>query len=76
MAVQAYWTDADYFNDDCHMEKALKSFREPNKPNDKLFYIESGPVVVLAKPAQNILQGKHIDFKELNEDIIRERGGY
>lgn len=61
---------------DNHMEKALKTFRKPNKPNDKLFYIESGPVDVVAKLAQYILQGKHIGFKELNEEINRERGGY
>lgn len=61
---------------DNHMEKALKVFRDPNKPNNKQFYIESGPVDMVAKLTQYILQGKPLDFKELNDEINRERGGY
>jgi len=43
---------------DWHMEKALKEFRAPDKPKEKLFYIEGGNDYVVAQLVEYILAGQ------------------
>jgi hypothetical protein len=43
---------------DWHMEKALKEFREPDKPKEKLFYVEGGNDYVVAQLVEYILAGQ------------------
>ncbi len=61
---------------DWHMERALKEFRDPKKPQDKLFYIEGGSDDMVTKIVEYVLKGREIDIRKLTAEINRERGGY
>ncbi len=54
---------------DWHMEKSLKEFRKPEKPKEKLFYIEGGTDYVVAKLVEYFLQGKEIDLGKINAEL-------
>ena len=58
---------------DWHLEKSLKKFRDPDKPKDKLFYIEGGPDDVVAKLVEYILQGKEMDLGKINAELNDSR---
>ena len=45
---------------DWQMERSLKEFRDPDKPKDKLFYIEGGNDYVVAQLVENIIAGEDI----------------
>lgn len=43
---------------DWYLEKSLKEFREPEKPKNKIYYIEGGPDYVVTELVEHIMQGK------------------
>ena len=54
---------------DWHFEKSLNEFRDPNKPKDKLFYIEGGSDDVVAKLVEYVLQGKEMDLCKIKAEL-------
>jgi len=58
--------------DSC-LKESMRVFKEPNKPKDKVFYVEGGRVDVVAKITQFALQGRPLDLHELNREINQAR---
>ncbi len=54
---------------DWHLEKSLKEFKDPDKPKDKLFYIEGGSHDVVKKLVEYILQGKELNLDKINSEM-------
>ena len=61
---------------DQEMNKSLKEFRDPSKPKDKVYYIGEGTTNVVIKLVEYVLTGRPIDFKEVIDEVNRERGAY
>lgn len=61
---------------DQNMNKSIKEFRDPNKPKDKVYYIGEGTTDVVTKLVEYVLTSRPIVFKEVIEEVNRERGAY
>jgi len=54
---------------DWYLEKSQKEFRHPDKPRDRLFYIEGGSADIVAIVVEYILLGREMDLQKINAKL-------